>query len=67
MKFQRDAHGRVASLSLPSPTEFVIPSHTGGESEKDFVARCMADDTMLAEFPDTTERAAVCYAQLKTK
>jgi lambda family phage portal protein len=67
MKFQRDAHGRVASLSLPSPTEFVIPSPTGGESEKDFVARCMADDTMLAEFPDTTERAAVCYAQLKTK
>jgi lambda family phage portal protein len=67
MKFQRDAHGRVASLSLPSLTEFVIPSPTGGESEKDFVARCMADDTMLAEFPDTTERAAVCYAQLKTK
>ena len=67
MKFQRDAHGRVASLSLPSTKEFVIPSPTGGESEKDFVSRCMADDTMLAEFPDTTERAAVCYAQLKSK
>jgi lambda family phage portal protein len=67
MTLQRDAHGRVASLSLPSPTEFVIPSPTGGESEKDFIPRCMADDTMLAEFPDTTERAAVCYAQLKTK
>jgi lambda family phage portal protein len=67
MTLQRDAHGRVASLSLPSPTEFVIPSPTVGESEKDFIPRCMADDTMLAEFPDTTERAAVCYAQLKTK
>jgi lambda family phage portal protein len=67
MKFQRDAHGRVASLSLPSLTEFVIPSPTGSESEKDFIPRCMADDTMLAEFPDTTERAAVCYAQLKSK
>ena len=67
MTLQRDAHGRVASLSLPSPTEFVIPSPTGSESEKDFVARCMSDDTMLAEYPDTTQRAAVCYAQLKTK
>jgi lambda family phage portal protein len=67
MTLERDAHGRVKGLSLPSPTEFVIPSPTGGESEKDFVSRCMSDDTMLAEYPDTTQRAAVCYAQLKTK
>ncbi len=67
MTLQRDAHGRVKSLSLPSSAEFVIPSPTGTESEKDFIPRCMSDDTMISEFPDTTERAAVCYAQLKTK
>jgi lambda family phage portal protein len=67
MTLQRDAHGRVKSLSLPSSTEFVIPSPTGTESEKDFIPRCMSDDTMISEFPDTTERAAVCYAQLKRK
>lgn len=67
MRFQRDAHGRVSSLSLPSETDFVIPSPTGGEPEKDFVSRCMMDETMIGEFPDSTERAAVCYAQLKTK
>jgi lambda family phage portal protein len=67
MTLERDNHGRVRSLSLPEPTELVMPTPSAGENEKDFVSRCMADDTMISEYPDSTQRAAVCYAQLKTK
>ena len=65
MTLERDNHGRLRSLSLPDPTELVMPTPSAGESEKDFLSRCMADDTMISEYPDSTQRAAVCYAQLK--
>jgi lambda family phage portal protein len=67
MTLERDNHGRLRSLSLPDPTELVMPTPSAGESEKDFLSRCMADDTMISEYPDSTQRAAVCYAQLKSK
>jgi lambda family phage portal protein len=67
MTLERDNHGRLRSLSLPDPTELVMPTPGAGEGEKDFLSRCMADDTMISEYPDSTQRAAVCYAQLKTK
>jgi hypothetical protein len=66
MTLERDNHGRLRSLSLPDPTELVMPTPSAGESEKDFLSRCMADDTMISEYPDSTQRAAVCYAQLKS-
>lgn len=31
------------------------------ETEDAFLARCMADEAMLAEFPDEPQRAAVCH------
>jgi hypothetical protein len=65
MTLERDNHGRLRSLSLPDPTELVMPTPSAAESEKDFLSRCMADDTMISEYPDSTQRAAVCYAQLK--
>jgi lambda family phage portal protein len=67
MTLERDNHGRLRSLSLPDPTELVMPTPSAGESEKDFLSRCMADDTMISEYPDSTQRAAVCYAQLKNQ
>jgi lambda family phage portal protein len=67
MTLERDNHGRLRSLSLPDPTELVMPTPSAGENEKDFVSRCMADDTMISEYPDSTQRAAVCYAQLKNQ
>jgi lambda family phage portal protein len=67
MTLERDNHGRLRSLSLPDPAELVMPTPSAGESEKDFVSRCMADDTMISEYPDSTQRAAVCYAQLKNQ
>lgn len=44
-----------------------IPKPNPGENEKDFVSRCMANNTMLTEFPDQKIRAGVCYSQFRKK
>jgi hypothetical protein len=31
------------------------------ESERQFISRCMGDETMVNDYPDTPQRAAVCY------
>ena len=67
LELGRDQHGRVRTLSLPDPKEFVMPTPSGNEGEADFITRCMANETMVNEYPETEQRAAVCYAQLKTK
>ena len=36
-----------------------IPSRGAGESEADFMPRCMA--AMAGEFPDASQRAAICH------
>jgi lambda family phage portal protein len=66
MQLERDDHGRLVGLALPDRAELVMPTPGPGESEDEFVSRCMADDTMISEYPDSTQRAAVCYAQLKS-
>ena len=40
--------------------KFVEPS--AGESQDEFISRCMGSDTMNNEYPDESQRAAVCYA-----
>lgn len=40
-----------------------LPTPNTGESESDFVGRCMSNATMLDEYPDEKQRAAVCHAQ----
>jgi lambda family phage portal protein len=67
MKLERDKHGKVQTLSLAEAKEFVLPTPSSSESEQDFVSRCMADETMISEYPDSTQRAAVCYAQIKNQ
>jgi hypothetical protein len=67
MKLERDKHGKVQTLSLAATKEFVLPTQSAGESEQDFVSRCMADETMISEYPDSTQRAAVCYTQIKNQ
>jgi uncharacterized protein YifE (UPF0438 family) len=42
-----------------------IPSPKKSEKQRDFVSRCMGDETMNKEFPDQKQRAAVCYSQFK--
>lgn len=40
-----------------------IPSPSAGESKDDFLASCIANPTMTAEYPDADQRYAVCQAQ----
>jgi hypothetical protein len=40
-----------------------MPTPTPDESKDDFIARCVADQTMNAEYPDNAQRFAVCQAQ----
>jgi hypothetical protein len=38
-----------------------IPKPKDGESQKEFISRCMGDKTMNKEYPDQKQRAGVCY------
>jgi len=40
-----------------------IPTKRPTETKKEFFVRCMRDDKVISEFPNTSQRAAVCYAQ----
>ena len=42
-----------------------IPKRKSGEQKDDFIGRCISDSTMKSEFPDSKQRAAVCYQRLK--
>lgn len=42
-----------------------IPEPTPAESKADFLARCMSDAKMLAEYPEAAQRYAVCEVQYK--
>ena len=44
-----------------------IPEPHEGESEGDFVSRCMGDKIMLKDYPDQKQRAAVCYSQARKR
>lgn len=46
-------------MPLPKPKE--------SEDKDKFINRCMADKTMLSEFPDEKQRYAVCLAQFNKK
>src|SRR5262249_13445649 len=38
-----------------------------GESEKDFIARCMGNPTMKSDYTDQKQRLAVCFSQAKKR
>jgi signal peptide peptidase SppA len=42
-----------------------LPKPNKDESKKDFIDRCMGDDAMNEEFPETDQRRAVCESQWK--
>lgn len=45
-----------------------IPDRQDKEKKQDFVARCMGNETMKKEYPDSKQRVAVCLGQVsKTK
>ena len=42
-----------------------IPKPSGGESESDFMERCMDSDTMQAEYTQRDQRVAVCLSSFR--
>jgi len=42
-----------------------IPNNKKGEEKKDFLGRCMGDQVMAEEFPDSKQRYAVCQSKWK--
>jgi len=40
-----------------------LPTPSKGESKKDFLSRCMSNDTMKSEYPKTKQRYAVCNSK----
>lgn len=44
-----------------------LPKPEKNQKRDDFVNKCMDDTTMLKEFPDDKQRAAVCYSQFDEK
>jgi len=44
-----------------------IPKPNQNEDDKKFVARCMGNETMKKEYPDSKQRVAICIGQTKRK
>ena len=44
-----------------------IPKPNANETESNFMARCMDNTTMLAEYPDSDQRVAVCLSSYNDK
>lgn len=44
-----------------------IPEKKPNENKQNYVARCMGNETMKKEYPDTKQRVAICLGQTRTK
>lgn len=44
-----------------------IPSKKQNEDKQKFVSRCMSNETMKKEYPDSKQRVAICLGQTRTK
>lgn len=42
-----------------------LPKPKDSETQQEFIQRCMADKTMVSEYPDEKQRYAICMTQLK--
>jgi hypothetical protein len=42
-----------------------LPEPSDDEDQSTFVGRCMSNDTVRSEFPDQTQRLAVCHSQFR--
>jgi lambda family phage portal protein len=60
-ELKRNDHGQA--IGFERKVELVMPTPEGKEEQEDFYDRCMADDTMNAEYPDSKQRFAVCRVQ----
>lgn len=44
-----------------------LPKPKKNEKDEVFIGRCLGDQTMIKEYPNKTQRMAVCKVQLKYK
>jgi hypothetical protein len=44
-----------------------IPEKRPNEKNQNFIARCMGNETMKKDYPDTQQRIAICLGQTKQK
>ena len=44
-----------------------IPNRKQNEDKQKFVSRCMGNETMKKEYPDTKQRVAICLGQTRQK
>lgn len=44
-----------------------IPTPRKDEDKEEFMSRCMGDEVMKRDYPDTKQRAAICYKQWREK
>jgi lambda family phage portal protein len=61
----RDPFGRITGFETKH--ELVMPTPERNEEQDDFIGRCMVSGTMSSEYPDESQRAAVCMAQWEKK
>jgi lambda family phage portal protein len=61
----RDPFGRITGFETKH--ELVMPTPERNEEQDDFIGRCMVSGTMTSEYPDESQRTAVCMAQWEKK
>jgi hypothetical protein len=61
----RDTFGRITGFETKH--ELVMPTPEKDEEQDDFIGRCMVSGTMTSEYPDESQRTAVCMAQWEKK
>jgi lambda family phage portal protein len=61
----RDPFGRITGFETKH--ELVMPTPERNEEQDDFIGRCMVSGTMSSEYPDESQRTAVCMAQWEKK
>jgi hypothetical protein len=61
----RDTFGRITGFETKH--ELVMPTPEKDEEQDDFIGRCMVSGTMSSEYPDESQRTAVCMAQWEKK
>ena len=56
----------VIISTLKRKLEMPIPKRKEGESKTKFLSRCMENPTMNKDYPDQSQRYAVCIGQSKS-
>jgi hypothetical protein len=44
-----------------------LPTPKKNQEEDEFISSCMSSETMLKEYPNQKQRAAICYSQYRRK